>query len=141
MGVAFVTGMQATIRILPRDRDTEHFAVHSGPEPTRHMADVDVTNTTDGHVSAGVSRGRYGGQSRSVMCAYNAIKGQPACASQFLLEINCETLGISGYVVSDCGAVIDLQWPSLPATQAQASGNLAHARHGQRMRRLFREGA
>jgi len=40
------------------------------------------------------------------MCAYNAINGEPACASQFLLQ---QTLrgawNFQGYVVSDCDAV------------------------------------
>jgi len=43
------------------------------------------------------------------MCAYNSINGQPACASDFLLQ---DTLRgawrFNGFVVSDCGAVVDI---------------------------------
>ena len=45
----------------------------------------------------------------SVMCAYNRINGEPACANQFLLEDQLRgKWGFKGYVVSDCGAVIDI---------------------------------
>ena len=44
MAVAFVTGMQGTDPKYYRVISTpKHFAVHSGPEPTRHFADVDVS--------------------------------------------------------------------------------------------------
>jgi beta-glucosidase len=42
----------------------------------------------------------------SVMCAYNSINGQPACANEFLLQDQLRgKWGFQGYVVSDCGAV------------------------------------
>jgi beta-glucosidase len=45
----------------------------------------------------------------SVMCAYNSINGQPACANEFLLQDQLRgKWGFKGYVVSDCGAVIDI---------------------------------
>src|ERR1700674_1333887 len=44
MAVAFVTGMQGEDPKYYRVISTpKHYAVHSGPEPTRHMADVDVS--------------------------------------------------------------------------------------------------
>jgi len=44
MAVAFVTGMQGDDPRYYRVISTpKHFAVHSGPEPTRHFADVDVS--------------------------------------------------------------------------------------------------
>src|ERR1019366_7613244 len=44
MGVAFVTGMQGDDPRYYRVISTpKHFAVHSGPEPTRHTADVTVS--------------------------------------------------------------------------------------------------
>ena len=49
------------------------------------------------------------GKADSVMCAYNSINGEPACANKFLLE---DTLrgawNFNGYVVSDCGAIGDI---------------------------------
>ena len=51
---------------------------------------------------ATVTEGRAG----SVMCAYNAINGQPACANENLLVTHLRQLwGFQGYVVSDCDAV------------------------------------
>ena len=58
------------------------------------------------------------------MCAYNAINGQPACANQFtLVDQLRDKWGFKGYVVSDCGAVIDIfEGHHYRPTQAQASG-------------------
>ena len=44
MGVAYVTGLQGEDpRYYLAIATPKHFAVHSGPEPTRHFADVDVS--------------------------------------------------------------------------------------------------
>src|SRR5579875_3718324 len=44
MAVAFVTGMQGDDPHRPRVVSTpKHFAVHSGPEPTRHTVNIDVS--------------------------------------------------------------------------------------------------
>jgi beta-glucosidase len=44
-----------------------------------------------------------------VMCAYNSINGQPACANEFLLDDQLRgKWGFQGYVVSDCGAITDI---------------------------------
>ena len=49
------------------------------------------------------------GHAGSVMCAYNAINGEPACANQFLMQhILRGAWHFGGYVVSDCGAVHDV---------------------------------
>jgi len=108
MAVAFVTGMQGDDPRYYRVISTpKHFAVHSGPEPTRHFADVDVSkhDELDTYLPAfraAVIEGHAG----SVMCAYNAINGQPACASEFLLQHTLrEAWKFQGYVVSDCDAV------------------------------------
>jgi beta-glucosidase len=108
MGVAFVTGMQGDDPRYYRVISTpKHFAVHSGPESTRHAADVTVSkhDELDTYLAAfraAVTEGKAG----SVMCAYNSINGQPACANQFLLQDQLRgKWGFKGYVVSDCGAV------------------------------------
>ena len=45
----------------------------------------------------------------SVMCAYNGINGEPACANEFLLQDQFRgKWNFQGYVVSDCGAVVDI---------------------------------
>jgi beta-glucosidase len=88
MGVAFVTGMQGDdphyYRVIATPK---HYAVHSGPEPTRHTADVTVSkhDELDTYLPAfraTVTEAKAG----SVMCAYNSINGQPACANEFLLD-------------------------------------------------------
>jgi beta-glucosidase len=125
MGVAFVTGMQGDDPKYYRVISTpKHFAVHSGPEPTRHFADVDVTkhdelDTYEPAFRAAVIEGKAG----SVMCAYNAINGQPACTSEFLLQDQLRAKwGFQGYVVSDCGAVLDVNTGHhYRTTQPQAS--------------------
>jgi beta-glucosidase len=125
MGVAFVTGMQGDDARYYRAISTpKHFAVHSGPEPTRHNADVTVSkhDELDTYLPAfraAVVEGKAG----SVMCAYNRINGQPACANEFLLEDQLRGWwGFRGYVVSDCGAVLDIHnGHKFNTTQAESS--------------------
>ena len=126
MGVAFVTGMQGDDPKYYRVISTpKHFDVHSGPEPTRHFADVDVSkhdelDTYEPGFRAAIVEGKAG----SVMCAYNAINGEPACANQYLLQDQLRgKWDFQGYVVSDCGAVRDIflghhYRPTLPQSAA-----------------------
>src|ERR1017187_1494595 len=111
MGVAYVTGMQGDDPKYYRVISTpKHYAVHSGPEPTRHFADVKVSkhDELDTYLPAfraTVTEGKAG----SVMCAYNSINGQPACVNDFLLQDQLRgKWGFQGYVVSDCDAVINI---------------------------------
>jgi beta-glucosidase len=111
MGVAYVTGLQGDDpKYYLGIATPKHYAVHSGPEPTRHFADVDVSkhdqvDTYEPAFRAAVVEGKAG----SVMCAYNAINGEPACANQFLLQDQLRgKWGFQGYVVSDCDAVRDV---------------------------------
>jgi beta-glucosidase len=125
MGVAFVTGMQGDDPKYYRVISTpKHFAVHSGPEPTRHFADVDVSrhdevDTYEPAFRAAIIDGKAG----SVMCSYNAIDGQPGCANQYLLQdLLRGKWAFQGYVVSDCGAVRDIfNGHHYRPTQSQAS--------------------
>ncbi|HEY0780747.1 MAG TPA: glycoside hydrolase family 3 C-terminal domain-containing protein [Gemmatirosa sp.] len=131
MGVAYVTGLQGPHADAPRAIATpKHFAVHSGPEPTRHRANVEVSlhDLRDTYLPAfraAIVEGKAG----SVMCAYNAINGQPACANNFLLR---QTLrgawGFAGYVVSDCDAVVDIyQGHKYAADAAKGVAAAVHA--------------
>jgi beta-glucosidase len=125
MAVAFVTGMQGDDPKYYRVISTpKHFAVHSGPEPTRHFADIDVSkhdilDTYEPAFRAAVIEGKAG----SVMCAYNGVNGEPACASEFLLQDQLRgKWGFKGYVVSDCDAVRDIfSGHHYRTTQAQSS--------------------
>ncbi len=112
IGVAYVRGMQGDHpQWLDVVATPKHYAVHSGPESTRHHANVyvsrrDLEDTYLPAFRAAVVEGGAG----SVMCAYNRVDGQPACASDLLLR---DTLrgawGFDGYVVSDCDAVTDIR--------------------------------
>lgn len=111
MAVAFVTGMQGPNADLPNVIATpKHFAVHSGPESTRHLANVfvsrhDLEDTYLPAFRAAIVDAKAG----SIMCAYNRIDGQPACASDNLLKDHLRgAWGFKGYVVSDCDAVKDI---------------------------------
>ena len=42
------------------------------------------------------------------MCAYNSVRGEPACANHFLFDTLRNKWGFRGYVVSDCWAISDL---------------------------------
>ena len=111
MGVSFITGVQGNDPEHPEAIATsKHFAVHSGPESLRHVFDVkpsprDLEETylpafratvVDGHV-------------KSVMCAYNAIDGHAACTNTNLLQDHLrKDWGFQGFVVSDCGAIVDV---------------------------------
>jgi beta-glucosidase len=111
MGVAFVTGLQGNDpKYLKTVATPKHYAVHSGPESTRHTVDVtasrhDMEDTYFPAFRATVTEAK----AESVMCAYNSLNGQPACANTFLLEDHLRhDWGFKGYVVSDCGAIADV---------------------------------
>jgi beta-glucosidase len=111
MGVAFVTGMQGDDPHYYRVISTpKHYAVHSGPEPTRHSADVPVSKHDELDTYLAAFRATVTeAKADSVMCAYNSINGQPACANEFLLDDQLRgKWDFKGYVVSDCGAVHDI---------------------------------
>jgi len=125
MGVAFVTGMQGDdpryYRVIATPK---HFAVHSGPEPTRHDADVTVSKHDEVDTYLPAFRATViEAKADSVMCAYNSINGQPACANDFLLKDQLRgKWGFNGYVVSDCGAVRNiLDGHKYRKTQPEAS--------------------
>jgi beta-glucosidase len=111
MAVAFVTGMQGKDpRYLKVVSTPKHYAVHSGPEPQRHVFDArvseyDLVNTYLAAFRTAVVEGK----ADSVMCVYNSVDGTPGCASADLLQKRLrEEWGFQGYVVSDCGAVSDI---------------------------------
>ncbi|MGA2276189.1 MAG: glycoside hydrolase family 3 C-terminal domain-containing protein [Terracidiphilus sp.] len=111
LGVAFVTGVQGDdLDHLRAVSTSKHFAVHSGPEQLRHGFNVDPSprdleetylpafraTVTEGHV-------------QSVMCAYNSVNGWPSCINTMLLKDHLrDAWGFKGFVVSDCGAIVDV---------------------------------
>jgi beta-glucosidase len=111
MGVAFVTGMQGSDpKYLKLVSTPKHYAVHSGPEPLRHQFNVDVSphDLEDTYLPAFRATVTEA-HAQSVMCAYNAIDGAPACANTMLLRDHLrDAWHFDGYVVSDCAAVADV---------------------------------
>lgn len=106
----FVNGLQGTDKHYLKSVATiKHFAVHSGPEFSRHSDDY--------HVSAKDMMETYmpafaqtikNTKVSSVMCAYNRVNGEPACGSDELLQtLLRDKFNFDGYVVSDCGAIAD----------------------------------
>ncbi|HEY1809709.1 MAG TPA: glycoside hydrolase family 3 N-terminal domain-containing protein, partial [Acidobacteriaceae bacterium] len=111
MAVAFVSGMQGDDPRYFRVVSTpKHYAVHSGPEPTRHTVNVDASphDLEDTYLPA-FRAAVTEAHAQSVMCAYNAIDGAPACANKMLLQQHLrDDWHFDGYVVSDCAAVADV---------------------------------
>ena len=111
MGVAFVKGLQGDDpKYLQVVATPKHFAVHSGPESTRHTVDVTVSKHDEEDTYLPAFRATViEGKAASVMCVYNSVNGQPGCANDFLLKDTLRTKwGFKGYVVSDCDAVADI---------------------------------
>ena len=132
LGVAFVTGLQGDDPHYYRTISTpKHFAVHSGPESTRHSANVNVSahDLEDTYLPAfraTVMEGKAG----SVMCAYNAIDGEPACTNSYLLRDTLrKAWGFKGYITSDCAAIGDISEGHKFATDVE-HGSVAAVRAG-----------
>ena len=123
LGVAFVKGLQGDDPTYYRAIATpKHFAVHSGPESDRHRFNVDPTphDLWDTYLPA-FRAAITEGKADSLMCAYNAVDKQPACANKELLgDILRTDWGFKGFVTSDCGAVDDFFWTSAHRFSADA---------------------
>jgi beta-glucosidase len=111
IGVAFVKGLQGNDpKYFKVISTAKHYAVHSGPESSRHKFDAwcsekDLFETYLPAFEALIREGK----AYSVMGAYNRFWNQPCCASDLLLdEILRKKWGFEGYVVSDCGAIWDI---------------------------------
>ena len=110
LGRAFVRGLQGDDpKYLKAAACAKHFAVHSGPEPLRHVFDVTVSDHDlwDTYLPAFrelVTNAKVAG----VMCAYNAYAKQPCCGSDLLMtDILRNQWKFTGYVTSDCWAIDD----------------------------------
>jgi len=109
MGYEFVRGMQGDDpKYLKTVATAKHYAVHSGPEPSRHsfnakVSEVDLRETyLPAFRTLVVDGGVY-----SVMGAYNMFRDYPCCANPILYGILRNEWGFKGYIVSDCWAVSD----------------------------------
>jgi beta-glucosidase len=112
MGKSVVRGLQG-----PMDAPyqkllacAKHFAVHSGPEWSRHRYNAENIKLRDLYETylyafrALVKEAKVA----EIMCAYNRFEGKPCCGSDRLLQqILREEWGFEGLVTSDCWAVDD----------------------------------
>ena len=123
LGVNFIEGLQGSNPKYYKVIGTPtHFAVHSGPESTRHQANIapsahDLWDTYLPQFRAAI----VDAKADSIMCAYNALNGQPACGSKFLLgDVLRDDWKFKGFVTSDCGAIDDFFKPDTHRTEPDA---------------------
>ena len=123
MGTQVVKGLQG-----PEDSKyrklwacAKHYAVHSGPEYTRHSAnltDVSPRDLWETYMPAFKTLVQDA-KVREVMCAYQRLDDDPCCGSQRLLQtILRNEWGFEYLVVSDCGAVSDFYTSHKSSTDA-----------------------
>lgn len=112
MGIAVVRGLQGpdTSKYRKLLACAKHFAVHSGPEWSRHRINLNNVDPRDLYETylpafkALVQQARV----RQVMCAYHRLDNEPCCGSTRLLQqILRDEWGYKYVVVSDCGAITD----------------------------------
>ncbi len=128
---AFVAGLQGDDpKYLKAAACAKHYAIHSGPESSRHTFDVNVTNHDlwDTYLPAFralVVDAKVAG----VMCAYNAYAGQPCCGSdKLMVDILRNQWHFTGYVTSDCGAIDDFYQTHkmFPDAESSAANAVLH---------------
>ena len=126
MGDAAVRGLQGpeTAKYRKLWACAKHYAVHSGPEYTRHTAnltDVSPRDLWETYLPAFkylVEKSKV----REVMCAYQRLDDEPCCGSQRLLQqILRQEWHFPYLVVSDCGAITDFY------TTHKSSSDAVHA--------------
>jgi len=130
MGVAVVKGLQGPADAKYRKllACAKHYAVHSGPEWSRHtlnLNNVDPRDLRETYLPAFKALVQQA-DVRQVMCAYQRLDDDPCCGSSRLLEkILRDEWGFKHLVVSDCGAITDFftsHKVSSTATHAAAKG-------------------
>ncbi|HMC93001.1 MAG TPA: glycoside hydrolase family 3 N-terminal domain-containing protein, partial [Allosphingosinicella sp.] len=111
LATLFIRGIQGPDPLLsPALAASKHLAVHSGPEPLRHEFNVSPSrrDLAETYLPA-FRRTVVEGKVASIMCAYNALDGKPACANPELeTQLVRRDWGFGGYFVSDCGAIDDI---------------------------------
>ena len=112
MGLRVVKGLQGdgTGKYYKLHACAKHYAVHSGPEKTRHSFDIErlpARELWETYLPAFKMLVKDG-KVQQVMCAYQRFEGSPCCGSDRLLNsILRYDWGFDGLVVSDCGAIGD----------------------------------
>ena len=131
MAKSFVSGLQGNDpKYLKAAACAKHYAIHSGPESSRHVFDVNVSehdlwDTYLPAFKALVVDAKVAG----VMCAYNAYSGQPCCGSdKLMVKILRDDWKFTGYVTSDCGAIDDFwqKHKTSPDAESAATDAVLH---------------
>lgn len=133
MGVSVVKGLQgpANARYRKLLACAKHYAVHSGPEWSRHEMNVNDLSPRDLWETYLPAFKTLVTESdvREVMCAYQRLDDEPCCGNSRLLgQILREDWGFKYLVVSDCGAITDFyrtHKSSSDATHASAKAVLS----------------
>lgn len=133
MGDAVVRGLQGPETAKHRKlwACAKHYAVHSGPEWSRHTADINNVSARDLWETY-LPAFKYlveESKVREVMCAYQRYDNEPCCSNGRLLQdILRDEWGFKYLVVSDCSAVSDIHQThkvSSDATHSAARAALA----------------
>jgi len=112
MGVSVVNGLQGPADAKYRKllACAKHYAVHSGPEWSRHslnLTNVDPRDLYETYLPAFKALVQQA-DVRQVMCAYQRLDDEPCCGNSRLLKrILRDDWGFKHVVVSDCGAITD----------------------------------
>ncbi len=112
MGISVVNGLQgpSDSRYKKLLACAKHFAVHSGPEWSRHVLNINDLNPRDLYETylPAFKVLVQDAEVREVMCAYQRLDDEPCCGSTRLLQrILRDEWGFKYIVVSDCGAISD----------------------------------
>jgi beta-glucosidase len=126
MGVSVVKGLQgpADSKYKKLLACAKHFAVHSGPEWSRHSLNINNLDPRDLWETYLPAFKELVQKSdvRQVMCAYQRLDDEPCCGStQLLQRILRDEWGYKYMVVADCGAVSDFY------TSHKVSSDAVHA--------------
>ena len=111
IGKAFVNGLQGNHpKYLKVAAGAKHFAVHSGPEASRHSFNAKVNYQDLNETYLPAFKELIDANVEIVMCAYNRLNDEPCCGSKTLLnDLLREKWGFKGHIVSDCGAIYDIK--------------------------------
>lgn len=109
IGVAFVKGLQGNDpRYLKVAACAKHYAVHSGPEKLRHEFNVNPSVRDLWETYLPAFKALVDAKVEAVMCAYNAVNGEPCCGNTYLLkDVLRKQWNFKGHIVSDCWAISD----------------------------------
>ena len=131
IGLAFVKGLQGNHpQYLKVSAGAKHFAVHNGPEESRHRFDAKPTEKDLRETYLIPFKYLVEGGVESVMCAYNRLYGEPCCGSNYLLnQILKQEWNFKGHIVSDCWALDDF-WLRHKVTESQIESAILAANAG-----------